>query len=172
MSNMTIDHIRSIIVRQLDLGEDRVMMFNSKFQAPKDDDLFVAISFTSSAPISNRIQYNADTGLEEAIKLLTDEIITISICSRSFEAMRRKEEVAMAMMSTYAQGLMEKHGFKINRLSRIMNLSSIEGAAMLNRFDIIVNVIASYIVEKNVEYYDSFNGRLLIDPDEVIDFET
>lgn len=170
---MPIDYLRQIIVRELSLSDDRVMIANQKWQIPEDDALFLTLNYTSAAPISSRVKQDPATGMIEEINLVTSEIITVSVMSRNLEAMRRKEDVAMSLVSTYSQQIQERYGFKIMRLSPIQNLSFLEASAMLQRFDIVVNVRGAYSKTKSIEYYETFTGEVHIDgnPEIVHEFE-
>ena len=66
----------------------------------------------------------------------------------------------MAINSVYAQQIQEANSFKIARLSAIDDLSALEGAAMLYRFEISLVVFAWYRKSKSVEFYDEFTAEV------------
>ena len=80
--------------------------------------------------------------------------------SQNREALERKEEVLMAINSMYSQGIQEKNSFKIFRNPSIEDLSALEGAAMLKRYELSVVVFSWYSKVKLADYYEKFSAEL------------
>lgn len=102
----------------------------------------------------------------EVNKLQMREDIQIDIWSRSNAAIYRNWEVIAAIQSIYAQQQMELFNFKIFRVPRSMiNTSSAEGSAQLNRYTITISCFVWYVKETLLttnggDYYDDFHQRV------------
>ena len=158
----TLDIIRDIIVKEMSLEDDRAMIFNQAWKIPTYDGLFVLVDSKGSPKVlSNRNTQEMIGGVYTEVQLInTQEIVAINIFSRNQEAELRKEEVLMAINSLYAQASQEVNGFKIARISPIENLSALEGAAMLTRYEISLVVFAWTRKAKTAAFYDSFTGQV------------
>ena len=162
----SLDLLRDIIMTEMALADDRVFIYNPKFVIPSFDDLFVVIEFKNSQIISSRTT-TTGTGVNyrQIQDVNTREYIAVDIFSRNTQALYRKEEVVMALMSIYAQQIQEIYGFKLFRIAPIENLSDVEGGARLYRFEIPIVMHAWYQKEKPVDYYDTFPGFVITEED-------
>lgn len=141
----SMDLIRLILVNQMNLKPERVNIYDEKWKIPPDDELFISIEYRNGRTLANRnsfISTGSDPIESQDVNML--ENIIVGVFSRNRSATQRKEEVLMAMMSSYAQSLQEKYAFKISRAGTIEDLSSLEGSAMLKRYDIDLTVYAWY----------------------------
>ena len=139
------DLLRMILVEQMDLDQEKVNIYDEKWKIPPDDDLFIVLEYRAGKCLANRntfVSTGGDPEEHQDLNMLED--IIIGIFSRNRSATLRKEEVLMALISSYAQSLQEKYSFKILRAGRIQDLSELEGSAMLKRYDIEVRVFAWY----------------------------
>jgi hypothetical protein len=164
--------LRKIFLQELELDDDRINIWNQKFDIPSDENLFIVLSYQPSKVIANRntVKYNPTTSEYEEIQdVNVQEHITVGIFSRNLDALNRKEEVLMAMASVYSQQLQEKYSFKIARIAPIEDLSVLEATALLYRFDIPLVIFSHYQKIKTVEYFETFdvevkaNGEPLIE---------
>ncbi len=145
----SMDLIRLILVDQMGLAKDRVNIYDEKWKIPPDEELFIVVEYRSGKVIANRntfVSTGGDPTEVQDINML--EQLTIGVFSRNRSATQRKEEVYMAIMSSFAESLQEKYSFKIARVGAIVDLSTLEGTAMLKRYDIDLSVYAWY--EKTV----------------------
>ncbi|RTL04657.1 hypothetical protein EKK58_10125 [Candidatus Dependentiae bacterium] len=172
----SVDIIREIIKREMNLEDDRIYIYNQKFNIPNDSGLFVVVEYVNSKIISNtnipKVDYKGD--LIEYQELYTQEQITVQLFSRNIEALQRKEEAVMALYSTYAQQLQEKLSFRVFRNAPIEDLSELEASAILYRFDIPIIMFTWYEKIKAIGYYNSFRVKVRVndgDPDLVREFE-
>lgn len=141
----SMDLLRMILVDQMCLDPDRVNIYDEKWKIPSIDDLFIVLEYRRGKCIGNRNTFISTGGEpEEHQNLNMLEDITIGVFSRNRSATQRKEEVLLAIMSSYAQSLQEAYAFKIARAGIIQDLSELEGSAMLKRYDIEVRVFAWY----------------------------
>lgn len=157
-----IELLRNIIVQEMELPSEHVIIYDEKFKIPPVDTLFAVIELKSARTISNRKSYDG-TDPEELLQvqdLNTQERYVVGIYSRDFSAYQRKEEVAFALASDYAEQVMCKNGFQVSRILEPQDLSQLEASAMLRRFDIEVVMLCWYKKSKAVEYYDTFDVEL------------
>lgn len=141
----SLDLLRLILINQMSLEPDRVNIYDEKWKIPAFEDLFITLEYRNARCISNRNTYvstGGDPVEEQDVNML--ENITVGVFSRDRSATQRKEEVLMAIMSMYAQSLQEAYAFKIARVGSIDDLSSLEGSAMLKRYDINLTVFTWY----------------------------
>jgi len=163
MSNLmtTPEIVRDIIVKELQIPEERVFIYNQKIKLPNDDQLIVVMSHKLTTPISSK-NYTKDVGGEhkEHQEITTREELSIEILSRGIDALQRKEEFIMALYSIYSQQVQESTGIKLYRISQINDLSELENTAIMYRFEIPIVVTTWYQRIKSVEYYNAFSGKV------------
>lgn len=167
----TFEAIRQILIHEMLLAEDRVNIFNQRFKIPTDEHLFVYIDCLPSRVISNRSKYALDPvsgDYQEIQDLSSYDPVVIGMFSKNLEALQRKEEVVMALSSHYAQQQQEIHGFKIFRNAPIQDLSQLEGAALLYRYDIPVVLFTWRQKITTVDFFDAFKARVKVSNGEVV----
>ncbi len=143
----SLDLIRKIIVNQMDMPEERVNIYDEKWKIPTDEELFITIEYRNSTCIANNNYFKNEEGYEtpleyQEVNML--EKIVVGVFSRDQSAIQRKEEVLMAIMSSYSQFIQEQYSFKIARAAHPQDLSALEGVAMLKRYDIELSVYTWY----------------------------
>lgn len=157
MIKMPFKILQDIIKTRMELQDNRVLLGNQKYDLPKDTGLFVIIEYVNGRVFSNRGQQivnNAGFSFEQNINV--QEVYDIEILSRDLTAFERKEELAMALASVYAQQLQEAYSFHISRIAPIRDLSALEETARLNRFGTSVTIHAHYEKTTVEDYYDQF----------------
>ncbi len=158
----SMDLLRLILVNQMDLGKERVNVYDEKWKIPPDEELFIVLEYRSGKCIANRNTFVGEDETEvQDVNML--EHITVGVFSRNRSATQRKEEVLMAILSSFAQGLQEKYAFKIARIGPIDDLSALEGTAMLKRYDIDLSVFAWYTKTINPDYFTSYRLKVIVD---------
>lgn len=149
-----------IIQKELALANGRVYLYNQKIMQPTDDSLYIAVGVLNCKPFANTFKPESSEGgmnAGQSVNMLAT--LSLDIISRSTEALRRKEEVIMALNSMYAIQQQERNSFFIGKLppgSQFVNLSSVDGAAIPYRFNISVNIQYFARKVKAVEYFDEF----------------
>jgi hypothetical protein len=150
-----LELICEVIWRELGLGQDRVILWDQKFNLPKDSGLVCAVKFLRGNPFGNTKRFDANGNLTQALNMKAD--IDINIMSRGPEARERKEEVLLALASQYAQTQQEINGFSIAKLpSSFIDLSEVDGAAIPYRFVLTISIQYLYQKTKAVDYFDTF----------------
>ncbi len=172
-TKIPIDVLRDIIIDSLELCEDRVMIWNNRSVLPKDENLFIALELSSNKILANNnaFENREGDGFYEVFTTTAQEIYNIDILSRGLEALRRKEEVIMALKSTFAQKKQEEYGMMISKIANLIDLSAVENTSRLYRFQCRVTIHASYTKEKVIEYYETFNGEAHTEDGEQVDFQ-
>lgn len=159
-----IQILRAIIVKEMELDDEAVMIYNQKWDIPTDDKLYMDIEFRYSKSYSNRNSLPVIKGkATEQSDVNMQEHYTVRLFSRSTLALQRKEEVLMALASIYSQQQQESNSFRIFPTMNIQDVSEVEASARLYRFDIDVVVMAWYSKSKIQEYYNSLDVQVLID---------
>lgn len=162
---LTLDLIRLILLNQLCIDSDKIQIYNQKFTLPPTKGLKIYIEPKAPPQVissRNRMEYDVYYNPSEHQDSNWLEEISVGIYSRDLSALRRKEEVAMALHSVFSQQLQEQQSFKIYRNPRIIPINEIEGAARLYRFDIEFKVQAWYSIVKTIEFFNSINVQIRV----------
>lgn len=156
--------VGEIIAREMNLGLDRIWLWDQKIDEPTDKELFIVISDLGVKPISSVTQLLPDGSELQTASFYG--LLQIDIKSRNKSAWLRKEEILLALGSFYSQQQQSANSFYIARLpTRFVNLSEVDGAAIPYRFTISVGI--QYMVSKNkgTDYYDDFQApEVTVDP--------
>lgn len=165
-TNDTINHLVQIIRSFMGLKNDQVVVYNQNWKVPADGRLYVSVGLLSTRPFGSTKGYEDSADgkkLLEVICLNSQETFDINIYSYSGEAIAQKDEVVMAFNSTLAQQLMEQFSFKLASLPQsLKDLSDLEGAARLFRFQASVAILRARRKENVVQYYDEYQQPSLI----------
>lgn len=149
-----------IIQRCLGLANGRVYLWDQKLMQPTDAGLYVAVSVLSCKPFGNINSPDGSGGglnSQQFVNMYAQ--LQIDVTSRDFEARDRKEEVILALNSTYANQQQEANSFYIGKLppgSQFVNLSSPDGAAIPYRFNIAVAMQYFFVKTVVDPYFDTF----------------
>lgn len=149
-----------IIQKEMNLQNGRVYLYNQKIMQPTDSGLYIAIGVLNCKPFGNTNRPDSSgQGLNSGQSVNMYANLDINIMSRSTEALFRKEEIIMALNSTYAQAQQERNSFFISKLppgAQFVNLSEIDGSAIPYRFNITVGI--QYFIKKvkAIGYFDDF----------------
>lgn len=168
----TINLIVGLLRAYMGLQPDQVVVYNQKWRIPADDRLYLTVGYLAVKPYGNTLDLvpftqgegeNAVNGLKEVSALASQETFSINVYSRSEAAIVRKDEVLLAFGSTQAAQLCDANGIKLARLPLgFTDLSSVEGAARLNRFVVTIVALCTRTQERVVQYFDKFQTTGLI----------
>ena len=153
-----IQLIRQILIEEMELDDDKVMIYNQKWNIPPTEDLFVVVEFKHAKPFSSRNFLDASNNEVQEVNM--QEFYTIGIFSRSTEALFRKHEVIMALSSMFSQQTQEANSFRISKINPIVDLSPLESTALIYRFDIDIILFSWYEKTKVADYYSEFFGEV------------
>lgn len=156
MATGAIDILCGIVQAGMDLPESRVVIYDQRYEAPKDEGIYVVVSFVSSRVVGTRTVFNAQTDEEEQ-EVVIYETCNVDVVSRSPDALYRYHEVFMAIDGSESQRLQEQNGVRIFRTGGATDLSAVEASAPLHRYQI--PVIISSVKRRTVAamYFDKFS---------------
>lgn len=161
--------VSEILQKYMELDANHIYYWDQKIFEPIDSTLHIAMKVLHCKPFSNirRYEKQLDGTLKEVQYTNMQAMITIDCISRGPEARDRKEEVILALGSTYAESQMEANNFLVGKLSPIghfVNLSHLDGAAIPYRFQISVNMLYAYekASPNPVRSYNVFEQPLVI----------
>lgn len=145
-----------IIMREMGLSSDQIFLWNQKWTLPNDFRPYVSIAMMTPKAFGSSSIFDPDLNVEvQSVNM--SAAIDIRIMSRSLEAVERKEEIAMALKSMYAQRQMAANSFYVSPLPMPMaNLSEVDGAAIPYQFTVPCAI--QYFVKKvkSAQYFDKF----------------
>lgn len=157
----------------MQLEREQVVQYNQDWKVPPDDRLYISVGFLASRPYGNNTTTAPDNTDPENPKLVETTsineraLLTVDVYSFSDEALLRKAEVLMAFGSTAGQQLAERLSLKLGKIPDAFNdLSGVEGAARINRYNLSLPVL--YVTSKSsiIEYFDKFTvpPALVVNP--------
>lgn len=163
----TLDVLKLIIDKEMNMPENRVWAYNSDVDLPKDNDLFIILFLKEQIPFANNTKYVSTTdGMEEHQTINIREEITISLVSRSTQARTRAYEVLLALNSLYSRQIQAKNKIHISILGNFYDASWLEATSMLNRWDLRIRVLRAYDnirIMNSDEYYDKYRFQTVIE---------
>ena len=156
--------VADIIKNCLSLNDGQIFIYNQNFKLPETSGLFIIIQYNSSQEYSSNSEFvPTESGANELISSQVREEYTINVLSRDDTARTKKEEVKMALNSNYSQNQQGLYQFSIGRLGNFTNVSELEGADVINRFALNINLLAHYSKTLATDYYDTFTNSTLTD---------
>lgn len=158
-----IKKICEILQNQLALTNEQIWIYNQKRDIPNDFGVYYVVRYDGQKIIGNiRKEIVTSTGLMEYQSVHNLAMFSVDIFSRSSEARDAKDQVIMALNSTYSQQVQEANGFQIARNSfQVTNTSEVEGVAELNRYSISFNVTYMSETTKSIDFYDTFRKEVI-----------
>jgi hypothetical protein len=159
--------IRDILLSELDLDETQIMFSNQKYEIPTVG-LYIVISYLGPATLITRMSelvpdgFGGMTELQSATWLHRIQIdaMAYNTPAGGNDARDRKEEIAMALGSIYAEQLQEQYSMQIARnIAPFTDTSFLEETEMMTRYTTLVNTTSLTRKQKSTnEYYDTFPG--------------
>ena len=157
--------IADILQTKLGLKAGRVMLYNQKYNIPKDDKIFIMVGEEDNdvyAASTNTMDTSDGSGYEERNDVLVRATAVIDVLSAGPEARERKHEVILALNSIYSQQMQELNSLRIANLPvGFVNTSDLEASQMLNRFTIKFNILYRKSNKNSVDYYDKFKTEVV-----------
>lgn len=158
-----IKQICKILQNQLALTNEQIWIYNQKRNIPNDFGVYYVVRYDGQRIIGNvRKEVATNAGLVEYQSVHSLAMFSVDIFSRSSQARDAKDQVIMALNSTYSQQVQEANGFQIARNSfQVTNTSEVEGVAELNRYSISFNVTYMSEMTKSIDFYDTFSKEVI-----------
>lgn len=157
--------LADLLSRELNLGADRIFIYNDGRPLPKDKGLYIVLSINGTNVFRNtndtrEIMVNEQKVFSESFNQNFKQNIIVSVISEDSSARLMANEVVMALSSVYSEQLQERYYCHIARIAHITDASFLEKTDMLTRMDVAVSVLSWKKLENPVDYY------------EVVDFDT
>lgn len=158
-----IKQICNILQTQLGLSNEQIWIYNQKRDIPNDFGTYLVVNYLGQRIIGNvRKEYATNNGLIEYQSVHSLANLAVDVFSRGSGARDMRDQILMALNSTYAQQVQEKYGFQIARNSfQVTNTSEVEGVAELTRYSISFNVTYMSETNKSIEYFDTFEKEVI-----------
>lgn len=160
--------VADILKTVMSLRENQVILTNQKYLIPTTG-ILIDLSYLGPAKIICRkstMEDDGQGGQREVLSANVQNQIGIDILGMGQESMFRKEEIAMAMGSIYAQEQMGKYCVQIARhIGDMIDSSFLEATKMVTRYSSsIICTSVKRLVRTNAEYYSEFQAELHTDP--------
>jgi hypothetical protein len=158
-----IKQICNILQTQLGLTNEQIWIYNQKRDIPNDFGTYLVVNYLGQRIIGNVCkEYATNNGLIEYQSVHSLANLAVDVFSRGSGARDMRDQILMALNSTYAQQVQEKYGFQIARNSfQVTNTSEVEGVAELTRYSISFNVTYMSETNKSIEYFDTFEKEVI-----------
>ena len=168
MNREPIKIVRDILINCMGLANDQIFIYDQNFKLPKTSGLFIVLKFNSSNSYSSTNRFipaiEGVEGAQEDISNLRKEEYSVNIMSRDSSARTRKEEVTLSLNSNYSKNQQALYQFQIPPIDGdILDVSELEGAAVINRFAINISLLAHYNKVIDTTFYDDFTNQINIE---------
>ena len=160
---LTAQILCDIVRNGMGLDTEQIWIYNQRRSIPEDKRLYVTIGVLSLKPYGNNNKPTPTaTGMTDNSSQYMQETMQIDLMSYTTESLERYHEVLAAIVSTYSQQAQGEYGLKIAEVPTAINdVSSIEGATMLNRIAITLPVLRKYDNIISATYYDTFSDPVI-----------
>lgn len=167
---LTAQILCDIISKVGNIPPEQIWIWNQRRKIPEDKNLYVVVGVTALKVYSNMLKTVPIVGgMQDQGSQYLQETMSIDMFSYTPAAVQAIPTVLGALRSTYSQQQQEALGLKIAEVPISVNdVSDIEGAAMLFRISIALNVLRKYDTLTATQYYDSFDLHLLTENGQVI----
>jgi hypothetical protein len=131
--------LADIITVFLGLDATRVVVSSENYNPPKDQGIYITIQTDPTEILGVSQEYDETTDTETS-SISAFQRLAVNITSVDRTALQRKEEIIMALTSTYAVQQMELQQCRIFREGPILDLSFIEASKALHRYQVPVKI--------------------------------
>ncbi|AWI10310.1 hypothetical protein [Ereboglobus luteus] len=157
----TVKVIAGIIAHEMALPVAQIALYEQGDPEPGQTvGLRIAIDILEKKVLNNNVRHETREGSSnfwEVQTMQVQELISINIFSTGQEAHERNHEIVLALGSTYAQQVQEKHGLHICRIPTAFTKAyAPELLTRANHYTITVNAQRAHKKEGNVDYYNQF----------------
>ena len=147
--------LRDIIINELDVSPELVVIYGGRFDAPKDDSVYILLKRSTSRVVASNNTFDGDT--DEEVKSVTRyTTINVELISTSNDVLSISDDVLMSLTSNYAQRLSDEHSMRVFRTQTVTDLTAVEGSGPLYRFQIPVIISSVHVKRTNIEPYERF----------------
>jgi hypothetical protein len=156
--------IADVIKKSLDLTSDQIWIYNQRRNIPSTSGLNITIGRVAIQTYGNNAVQVGDAITSGQ---WFQESIAIDMFSKNTEAFDRVHEVVGALGSPLSTFIQQQTGISIARVpSSIVDTSGLEGAGMLFRTTITINVLSAYEQTLGATYFDPSTIQYSLDETE------
>jgi len=159
-SSSTPQILCDIIRTTLNFSDDQIWIYNQRRSIPEDKRLYVIVGLISVQAYGNNVHHPVDINgnLTDQITTYVQETISIDLFSYTTASITQYSNIFGSLRSTYSQQIQEQYGIKIAEIPVSINdVSAVEGAALLYRLSITLQVLRKYDILVVNQYYDTFS---------------
>lgn len=151
-----------ILTAFMGIPAGRIVMYDENWEPPKDKGLYIVIVMAEFKPIGVVSTFDPDTQTE-TMGVSCCQRLLVNITSKDRSAIDRKEEVLMALTSTFSQQIQEAQQVRVTREGDPVDLSFIEGASALHRYQVPVKIFYNKIKTTGVSVIDGFPDPQIVE---------
>lgn len=151
-----------------------VIVYSQNIKLFNTDKLQITVRSINIDTWSNRSEFKTNTSgtYTEVQDLNLSYMIQVDCYSRNNEARDRFWEVTAALKSNYAQQQMDLYNFKIGTITKVNNISGIDGGSDINRYAITFKVLTHEQKVTEIDYYDKFEVTVDDEGGQIIDIKS
>lgn len=150
--NALVDIIKTV----LNLAPDQVMIYNQKFQPPKDSRAYISIKEVYSTVVGkSRSNTSAGAIFNAKQELFMRSNVDVSFYTRDLNVFELRHQVNMALSSNYSERQQELNGFKIGlNPTNVANYFDTDGAAIPYFSNLNYNIQYKVTSIEDVPYFE------------------
>ena len=148
----TLQAVADIIKTGLNLTSEQIWLYTQRRNIPTTKGLFVIVGRVSLRPYGNNaVQEGSDLTSGQWMQ----EMVSIDLLSANFEAFDKVPNLLGALASPYSLFKQEQLGLHIAKVPlSIVDTSSLEGASMVFRNTITLQVLSAYKQTNTATFFD------------------
>lgn len=154
--------LADIIQKFTGIDASRIVVYDENWNPPKDQGIYITIQTAPTTIMGVSQIFNPTTGKEES-SISAFQRLTVNISSRDRSSLSLKEEITMALTSTYSQQQQEIQQCRIFREGDILDLSFIEASKALHRYQIPVKIVFVKTKTTSIDYIDLFQDSEILE---------
>lgn len=154
--------LADILVHDMVLDPVRVVVYDENYEPPKDSGIYIIIMTAETKIIGSASIFDPATGTETPGVSCCQKLL-VNITSKDRSALQRKEEIVMALTSSYSQSQQEAQQVRLSREGDIADLSFIEGSSALHRYQVPVKIFYNKTKTVGVDVIDGFPDPQIVE---------
>lgn len=156
--------VADILKKSLGLTNEQIWIYNQRRNIPSTSGLFVTVSRVAIQPYGNNA---SQSGATLTAGQWFQESLAINMFSKNTEALDRMPEVLGALASPLSIFVQQQTGISIGRIPQsVVDTSDLEGAGMLFRTTITIQVLSAYEQAHGATFFDPATIQYQLDETE------
>jgi hypothetical protein len=146
-----------IIQKYMSLEDDQIVLYSSDWKIPDDNRMYIIISYsgTSQNILNIKSEFNSADNTE-TMSMAAHERFTVDIMQSGDEILETVQKIFFALKCQNSISLQETNNISIWREGKAIDLTAIEGAGALRRYQIPVIISNVQSNKTAVDYFDKF----------------